>query len=248
MLNFSRAGRGFEIPLVAALLALVMPGSLLAQGRFAVIYNEPPAQFREVVDVVVGAGVVEEATQFVNSALWLPQEVPVVFDTCGMPNAFYDPEARRIVFCSEFLALFDQMFAQDPEITPEQREVLAAEKGGSHPAFADVPPPTCVLCKYRTAVVGFESEVGAVQESHHHHVEGQGANAPGSNVADCKLCDAFCSGMCRLQAADDHHHHHHDHHHGHDHHHHHDHDHHHHAEYPHAKHPHGPESARKGRA
>ncbi|UWR00926.1 sirohydrochlorin chelatase [Rhodobacteraceae bacterium S2214] len=129
------------------------------------------------------------------------------------------------------------------KITPEQREQLS---GGDHPAFAAVPPPTCVLCKYRTGVVGFEGEVGAVQESHHHHVEGQGANAPGSNVADCALCDTFCTGMCRLVEAD-HHHHHHDHGHGHDHHHH-DHDHHHHAEYPHAKHPHGPESARKSKS
>lgn len=115
-----RAGRVLEIPLAAALLALLMSGSLLAQGRFAVTYNEPPAQFREVVDVVVGAGVVEEATQFVNSALRLPRVVPVIFDSCGVPNAFYDPEARRIVFCYEFLALFDQMFAQDPEFTAEE--------------------------------------------------------------------------------------------------------------------------------
>jgi len=123
-------------------------------------------------------------------------------------------------------------------ITPDQR---------NHPAFDDTPPPTCVLCKYRTAVVGFEGEVGAVQESHHHHVEGQGASAPGSNVADCTLCDTFCTGMCRLEAmaAHDHHQHHHGHHHGHDH----GHDHgHHHAPYPHAKHPHGPESARKTRS
>ncbi len=113
-------------------------------------------------------------------------------------------------------------------ITPEQRQ---------HPAFGDVPPPTCVMCKYRTQVLGFEAEVGAIQESHHHHVEGQGAAAPGSNVADCALCDTFCTGVCRLEMAD-HHHHHHDH----------DHDHHHdhvHAIYPHADHPHGPESARK---
>lgn len=118
------------------------------------------------------------------------------------------------------------------------REISAKDR--AHPAFGDIPPPTCVLCKYRTQVVGFETEVGAVQESHHHHVEGQGANAPGSNVADCKHCDTFCTGVCRLHMAD--HHHHHDHDHGH----HHDHDHHHHhAPYPHAKHPHGPESARK---
>ena len=128
-----------------------------------------------------------------------------------------------------------------------REQVLALEDGGhhhvttedrQHPAFGSVPPPTCVLCKYRVQVLGFEDEVGAVQESHHHHVEGQGASAPGSNVADCALCDTFCTGMCRLEAQHDHHHHHH---HGHDH----DHDHHHHAPYPHAKHPHGPESARK---
>ncbi|WP_306153742.1 sirohydrochlorin chelatase [Roseovarius sp. MMSF_3281] len=135
------------------------------------------------------------------------------------------------------------------EITPEQRRALAEAKGAGHVAFSDTPPPTCVLCKYRTTILGFEAEVGAVQESHHHHVEGQGASAPGSNVADCALCDTFCTGLCRLEGpGHHHHHHHHDHDHGHDHHHH-DHDHHHHhAEYPHADHPHGPESARKTRA
>ncbi len=119
-------------------------------------------------------------------------------------------------------------------ITPEERK---------HPAFGAVPPPTCVMCKYRTQVLGFEGEVGAIQESHHHHVEGQGASAPGSNVVDCTLCDTFCTGLCRLEAQAAHHH-------GHDHHghHHHGHDHshaHHHTPYPHADHPHGPESARK---
>ncbi|WP_454271438.1 sirohydrochlorin chelatase [Roseovarius sp. MBR-51] len=136
-------------------------------------------------------------------------------------------------------------------ITPEQRAALAEARGAGHPAFGDVPPPTCVMCKYRTQVLGFEAEVGAVQESHHHHVEGQGASAPGSNVADCTLCDTFCTGLCRLEAQAKHHHdhdhghhHHHDHNHDHGHDHHHDHDH-HHAPYPHARHPHGPESARR---
>lgn len=151
----------------------------------------------------------------------------------------------------------EQMGANPPPncgICAYRTQVLATEGGKSvtipaearqgHPAFSDSPPPTCILCKYRTQVLGFESEVGAVQESHHHHVEGQGASAPGSNVADCALCDTFCTGMCRLEMQDQHHHHHdHDHSHGHDHHH--DHA---HPEYPHAKHPHGPESARKMKA
>lgn len=93
----------------------------------------------------------------------------------------------------------------------------------------------CALCKYRAQALGFEHEVGLVQESHHHHVEGQGANAPGSSVSTCNLCDTFCTGACRLpenmeaNAAHTHSH---------------QHDHHHHAEYPHKDHPLGPESVR----
>jgi sirohydrochlorin cobaltochelatase len=56
----------------------------------------------------------------------------------------------------------------------------------------------CGLCKYRTQVLGFEAEVGAPQESHHHHVEGMGASAPGSAVETCDLCTTFCTGACRL--------------------------------------------------
>ncbi len=100
----------------------------------------------------------------------------------------------------------------------------------------------CGMCKYRKTVLGFEAEQGAVQESHHHHVEGQGANAPGATVETCDLCDDFCTGACRLDM-DHGHDHGHDHHHHH-HHHHHDHDH-SHPEYPQADHPHGPESVRK---
>ena len=111
----------------------------------------------------------------------------------------------------------------------------------------------CSLCKYRAQVLGFEQEVALPQQSHHHHVEGQGLSAPGSNVEDCVLCDDFCTGVCRLDQMD---HHHHDHHHGHghDHGHHHEHHHehehshdHHHPPHPHRDHPLGPRSAEKFR-
>lgn len=75
----------------------------------------------------------------------------------------------------------------------------------------------CGLCKYREQALGFEDEVGLVQESHHHHVEGIG------------------TGDAKAQE------HSHDHDHGHNHG---DHDHHHHP-YPHADHPLGPVSMKK---
>jgi len=149
------------------------------------------------------------------------------------------PNCGTCAYRTQILSLED---GGHTHVTPQERAAAAARDGKGHPAFSKVPPSTCVMCKYRTAVLGFEAEVGAVQESHHHHVEGQGASAPGSNVADCTHCDTFCTGVCRLEMAHDHHHHHH---HGHGHDHGHDHHHHHHAPYPQAKHPHGPQSARK---
>ncbi len=117
----------------------------------------------------------------------------------------------------------------------------------------------CQMCKYRTQVLGFEADVGAVQESHHHHVEGIGTSA------DCEFCDGVCNQMCKtrpkkrkepvlavdpgkiLSGPVHHDHgeggHHHGHGHG-DHDHHHDHDH-THAPYPHADHPLGPKSMMK---
>jgi len=182
---------------------------------------------------------------------------------------------RRVVVFPYFLfsgILIDRIYGFTDRVAAAHPGIEFRKAGylGDHPqvlaTFAErvtelvgeVPPPNCAMCKYRTQVLGFEAEVGAVQESHHHHVEGQGASAPGSNVAECALCEEFCTGLCRLQEQDRQKHHHHghdhDHAHGHDHHHDHDHDHshghghsHHHAPYPHADHPHGPESARKTR-
>lgn len=100
----------------------------------------------------------------------------------------------------------------------------------------------CSLCKYRAQVLGFETEVGAPQQSHHHHVEGL--------VEACTLCEHECTGACQpdgipIPLGHSHGHgHHHDHDHPHDH----SHDHAHtHAPYPHADHPLGPRTLYKPR-
>ena len=164
---------------------------------------------------------------------------------------------KRVIVFPYFLfsgILIDRIYGFTDQVAEANPNIQFVKAGylGDHPkvleTFAErvtelvgeVPPPNCAMCKYRTQVLGFEGEVGAVQESHHHHVEGQGASAPGSNVDECKLCDTFCTGECRLVMQEQgHHHHHHD---GHGHHHHHDHS---HPEYPHADHPLGPKSVRK---
>jgi len=95
----------------------------------------------------------------------------------------------------------------------------------------------CSLCKYRAQVLGFETEVGAPQHSHHHHVEGL--------VESCNLCERECTGACQEDGVPlpgggtSHTHGHeaaHSHHHGSDH---------HHTPYPHADHPLGPRTLRQ---
>jgi sirohydrochlorin cobaltochelatase len=115
----------------------------------------------------------------------------------------------------------------------------------------------CSLCKYRAQVLGFETEVGAPQQSHHHHVEGL--------VEACTLCEHECTGACQPDGIPiplGHHSHGHSHDHSHDHAHGHSHDHAHdhshghdhahdhghtHAPYPHADHPLGPRTLYKPR-
>jgi sirohydrochlorin cobaltochelatase len=177
---------------------------------------------------------------------------------------------RRVVVFPYFLfsgILIDRIYGFTDQVAIDHPGTQFVKAGylGDHPkvleTFAEraveqlgeVPPANCLACKYRVRVLGFEAEVGTPQESHHHHVEGQGASAPGSNVADCALCDDFCTGACRLprreplghmsHAGGGAFHDHGDgqmhwHPHGHDH---------VHPVYPHADHPLGPESARKAR-
>ena len=45
-------------------------------------------------------------------------------------------------------------------------ERVAEFAGGGDPSM------NCQLCKYRTQIVGYESEVGLQQQAHHHHVRG----------------------------------------------------------------------------
>jgi len=78
----------------------------------------------------------------------------------------------------------DLVAARHPEV-----EFVKAPYLADHPlvldAFADRVTEilegenlmNCQLCKYREQVLGFESEVGVPQQSHHHHVEGIGTDA-----------------------------------------------------------------------
>ncbi|MFQ6539698.1 MULTISPECIES: sirohydrochlorin chelatase [Aphanothece] len=166
------------------------------------------------------------------------------------------------VLVSRILQHTDRVAADHPDVA-----FLKASYLGDHPLVLDTfverveevvrgdTDMNCSLCKYRAQVLGFESEVGAPQHSHHHHVEGL--------TESCDLCDRECTGACQpdgvpvplgggpssqanpeanpgANSSHDHsqvHDHSHDHEPGADH---------HHPPYPHADHPLGPRTLRSG--
>ncbi len=99
----------------------------------------------------------------------------------------------------------DRVAADHPEL-----EFLKAPYLRDHPLVLDCftervgeavdgePAMNCQLCKYRTQVIGYETEMGAPQAAHHHHVRGIGVGDGHAHAHDHR-----------------HHGHHHDHGHGH---------------------------------
>jgi sirohydrochlorin cobaltochelatase len=146
---------------------------------------------------------------------------------------------RRVVVFPYFLfsgVLVSRIVQHSNAVAAEHPEVqmLHAPYLGDHPqvlaTFQDrlvevlegTNAMNCSLCKYRAQVLGFETEVGYPQHSHHHHVEG--------SMESCDLCERECTGACQSEAppsppSDSA-------------------DHHHHPPYPHAHHPLGPQTLR----
>ena len=96
---------------------------------------------------------------------------------------------RRVVVIPYFLftgILIKRIYSAIDKIQPKfpDVEVLKASYLGVHHHVTDVwvekarealvgiNSSNCSLCKYRTQIVGYEGEVGKVQEAHHHHVRG----------------------------------------------------------------------------
>ena len=163
---------------------------------------------------------------------------------------------KRIIVFPYFLftgVLVKRIYSQTDEVAQEHKDIefLKASYLGDHDLVVSTfcerideiehgaNLMNCQMCKYREQVLGFEDQVGLVQQSHHHHVEGIGGG-----LENCP-CNGDCDASCRDESFCKKHNlpftpiHTHDHDHSHDH----DHDHHHHP-YPRSDHPHGPQGSK----
>jgi sirohydrochlorin cobaltochelatase len=96
---------------------------------------------------------------------------------------------RRIVVFPYFLftgVLVKRIYAATDEAASRHPEIEFVKAGylRDHPLLLDAfvervgeiaegsPSMNCQLCKYRTQIVGYETDAGAPQTAHHHHVRG----------------------------------------------------------------------------
>ena len=100
---------------------------------------------------------------------------------------------RRIVVFPYFLftgVLVQRIYAQTEAVAARHPEIEFLKAGylNDHPLVLDTfveriqgiatgdVNMNCLLCKYRTRIIGHEGAVGAPQQGHHHHVEGIGTD------------------------------------------------------------------------
>jgi sirohydrochlorin cobaltochelatase len=108
---------------------------------------------------------------------------------------------RHIIVFPYFLftgVLVKRIYAQTEEVTrlfPEidfvkalylrdHSEVLDAFNDRVGEVSQSQPAMNCQLCKYRTQIIGYESDAGAPQAAHHHHVRGIGTDGDHSHHHD----------------------------------------------------------------
>ncbi|MBK8810555.1 MAG: DUF4344 domain-containing metallopeptidase [Acidobacteria bacterium] len=117
--------RGFVMKFVAVMLfSLLAAGASFAQmpvkapvassidkGDFKVGFSpKTKAQDPKKAMPAEIAEVLKEIATAMNEIIALPYDVFLNFDTCGEPNAFYNPGTKEITMCYEFISYFEETY------------------------------------------------------------------------------------------------------------------------------------------
>ena len=178
-----------------------------AADRIAVAARGSASAFADTLLVVVGRGTNDpDANSNISKVARMLWEgmgfgwAEVAFGGVAHPrvDAALARAARlgfpRIIVFPYFLftgVLVKRIYAQTDEVAGRFPAVKFAKALylRDHPAVIDAfserveevregqPAMNCQLCKYRTQILGYESDVGAPQAGHHHHVRGIGTEA-----------------------------------------------------------------------
>lgn len=79
-------------------------------GRLALTYAEPrdPA-YAPLRTALAENGFLDAAVDDINGTIALPKDIPVSVEECGEENAFWDPQAERVVICYELVRWYAEV-------------------------------------------------------------------------------------------------------------------------------------------
>jgi len=82
------------------------------ESSVAIDYGDAPdtlAPYRAMLKTI---GLLEEVRDFTAKNFVFPRLITIEAKTCGEPNAYWDPEERRLALCYEFLAFYADLALQ----------------------------------------------------------------------------------------------------------------------------------------
>ncbi len=118
--------RAFVSTLAALALAACAPAEGAAardSGNFRVEYEPARSpEYRRWQADLREVRVLESVAEALNATFVLPRDVRLAFSECGEPNAFYDPDVRRIRICYELMDDLYGVFGETAESEDELNE------------------------------------------------------------------------------------------------------------------------------
>lgn len=94
-------------------------------GSITIIYDQAETALgAALVKLLKREGLIENAARFFESRFALPQDLQIQITQCGAPGAGWEPEARELVLCYEFLELYYHL-AQEQNAEARRRALQA---------------------------------------------------------------------------------------------------------------------------
>lgn len=92
-------------------------------GEFKLVYS-PNTQHRALQKLFQTSGIFAKTVEDLNNQnLNLPVDIPIIFEDCGMANAYYSPAERSVTMCYE---MFDSIAAGLAELYPAEEVLINA--------------------------------------------------------------------------------------------------------------------------
>ncbi len=89
---------------------------LLYKGMAIPFYgNADNAGQQQLLDAVRRSNLAERMASMTNSTMRLKNNIGVGFESCGTVNAFFSPQRRAVVICTEFVEMVVKLAANDKE-------------------------------------------------------------------------------------------------------------------------------------